>query len=102
MYVALKYSIPEEVAKAGQKIILSLYTAEKQFETLDNFRGPVYKRAIKKVKVSSQFKFERLPPTTEAARQHSLRTYLQVQTWLGKTVKFHMVYLMTLKIPILF
>ena len=85
MDVFLKYSTPEEVAEAGEKIILSLYTAEKQFKTLDNYRGPAYKRAVKNVKVSSQFKLERLPPTTEAARQHSLRTYLQVQTWLGNT-----------------
>ena len=85
MDVFLKYSTPEEVAKAGEKIILSLYTADKSFESLDAFRGPSYKREMKRMKVSSQLKLEKLPPTTEAARQHSYRSYLQVQTWLGNS-----------------
>lgn len=34
---------------------------------------------------------ENLPPTVEAAKQHSLRVCHQVQTWLGN-VKYHLNY----------
>ena len=82
MDVFYKFSSQDEVAEAGEKFLLALYNAESH-GSLNKYRGVNYKRRVAKMKLSNQFKLETLPPTSEAARQHSMRTYLQVQTWLG-------------------
>ena len=36
--------------------------------------------------MGATFTLAAFPPTSAAARQHSLRTYLQVQQWLGRDI----------------
>ena len=74
----------DEVAEAGEKFLLALYGAA-NFESLNKYRSVAYKRGVAKMKITNQFKLETLPPTSEAAKQHSLRVYLQVQIWLGNS-----------------
>ena len=82
MAVFMKPSSKEEVAEAGEKFLLALYKAE-SYESLNKYRGVAYRKNVAKVKLNSQFKLESLPPTSEAAKQHSFRVYFQVQAWLG-------------------
>lgn len=78
-------STHEEVKKAGESFILKLYGASK-FQSLDEYRHIAYKRATGRSSLSSSFQLESLPPTSGAAKQHSYRTYLTVQQWLGNTL----------------
>ena len=75
-------STKDEIASAGERFILQLYGAEK-IQSLDRFRYVAYNHAIRKSSLSSSFKLESLPPTSAAAKQHSYRTFLTVQQWLG-------------------
>ena len=72
----------EDVSLAGENFLLALYGGTK-FSTLDEYRYYAYKRTIASNSVSSTFHLATLPPTSAAPRQHSFRTYLQVQQWLG-------------------
>jgi len=72
-------SSKESVAKAGEKFIMMLYESGKNSEpSLDDLRCRIYARTLAKKSVTSNFELASLPPTSAAARQHSLRTYLQV------------------------
>ena len=42
-----------------------------------------YNKTIRRSSLSSVFKLESLPPTSRAAHFHVMRTYLQVQQWVG-------------------
>ncbi|KAK3917801.1 Protein lin-54-like protein [Frankliniella fusca] len=72
----------DAVASACETLLLSLYGCS-SISTLNQARYFLYKRTIARQSVRAKFELASLPPTTEAARQHSLRTYLQVQEWLG-------------------
>ncbi|KAK3931373.1 Glycerophosphodiester phosphodiesterase [Frankliniella fusca] len=74
---------PDTVAAAGEKILLTLYGCKDQ-PNLNKARYFLYLRIIARQSVRATFKLESLPPTTAGARQHSLRTYFQIQEWLGK------------------
>lgn len=67
----------EEVGNAGEKILMNLYGGDKG--TLNTLRYSAFVKSAVTVKVN----LARLPPTTEAAKYHSWRTYHQVQKWLG-------------------
>jgi len=43
----------------------------------------LYVKATAKLSLTSKFALASLPPTTAAAKENSLRVYLQVQRWLG-------------------
>ena len=75
-------STPDEVEKAGEGFILQLYGASK-YASLNKYRHIAYKRHIGRSSLSSSFELASLPPTSAAAKQHSYRTYLTVQEWLG-------------------
>lgn len=68
----------EAIAEAGLRFLTTLYGG-RAGDTLDKLRFELFSRAL----VKSKFNLASLPPTSEAARQHCLRTYLQVQMWLG-------------------
>ena len=72
-------SSKSDVCNSREKRILFLYGVER-FSTLDEFRYYAYSKAIGS---SSSFNLATLPPTSAAAKQHSYRTYHQVQQWLG-------------------
>src|SRR6218665_3217659 len=70
-------SFKEDVTRAGEEFLLKLYGA-RTVQTLDKHRYTCYNRSIRRSSLSSSFKLESLPPTSAAARQPSLRTYLTV------------------------
>lgn len=78
-------STHDEVKRAGEAFILKLYGAS-SFEYLDDYRHIAYKRAIGRSSLSSSFQLESLPLTSAAAKQHSYRTYLTVQEWMGNSL----------------
>ena len=79
-------SSQQQVQKAGETFLLKLYGAS-SCESLDQFRYIAYKKAIKKTPLSSTFQLATLPPTSAAAKQHSFRTYLTVQQWMGRPLQ---------------
>lgn len=75
-------SSKDDVARAGEKALVILYNG-KRADTLDSLR---YHRFCEKVASSStHIEPQVLPPTSGAARFHSLRVYLQVQEWKAST-----------------
>lgn len=68
-----------EVEEAGKMCFLKWYGAPASQTSLNQYRFQSFMRSVANIKpdISS------LPPTEGAAKQHSRRTYLQVQQWLG-------------------
>ena len=82
-----KTSTPDQVASAGEKFLLRMYNAPKKIETLDDLRFEFYKRRVKKPLTSETgFDLRSMPPTSDAAKNHSHRAYFQVQKWLGNNL----------------
>ena len=70
-----------DVVVAGENALVSLYGG-KPGEKLDGMR---YQRYCENLATnSSQILPRNLPPTSAAARHHSLRVYLQVKQWKGE------------------
>ncbi|KAF6198803.1 hypothetical protein GE061_006826 [Apolygus lucorum] len=69
---------PDQVADAGARFIAAVYSGASN-TTLNNLRLHHFEKALSKV----NFSLASLPPTAAAARQHSLRVFLQVQLWKG-------------------
>lgn len=69
----------ESISEAGLRFLTMLYGG-KAGDTLDKLRFDLFSKAF----IKSKFNLASLPPTSEAAHQHCLRTYLQVQMWLGQ------------------
>ncbi len=67
-----------KIAEAGKNFILHLY-GHNECESLSDLRYVCYAQSL----IKSKFTLASLPPTDAAARFHSLRTYHQVQKWLG-------------------
>lgn len=68
-----------EVEKAGKMCFLKWYGAPAKVTSLNQFRFQSFLRSVANIKPD----FNSLPPTENAAKQHSRRTYHQVQLWLG-------------------
>ena len=69
----------------GKKFVLALYGAQ-MLATLDEYMYYAYNRNIASKSIGATFTLAALPPTSSATRQHSLRTYLQEQQWLGRDI----------------
>ncbi|KAK7111484.1 hypothetical protein V1264_011106 [Littorina saxatilis] len=70
----------EVIVAAGERALIHLYNGCKG-ESLDILR---YKRFCEKVATcSASVDVQSLPPTSAAAKYHSLRVYLQVQEWVN-------------------
>lgn len=67
------------IVDAGETFLLALYGGGKDQDTLDSLRFQHFVRAVSK----NTFNLASLPPTRDAATQHILRTYHQVQSWCG-------------------
>ena len=70
----------DEVSNSGEKLMIILYGG-KGVSSLDELRHATFQK-----KLSSNTKAilpEHLPPTSDAARFHSLRAYHQIQSWKG-------------------
>ena len=71
---------------AGEKALVLVYNGMLT-ETLDSLR---HKRFCEKVtSKTSHVKPQSLPPTSAAAKHHSLRVYLQVQEWKGSGAELY-------------
>ncbi|KAI5721596.1 hypothetical protein M8J77_022751 [Diaphorina citri] len=75
-------STTREITEAGERFLVVLYGGNHETTSLNKLRYKSY--------VTSAFKvtsnIAALPPTESAASQHALRTFYQVQQWLGKNV----------------
>ncbi|GBM41879.1 hypothetical protein AVEN_262726-1, partial [Araneus ventricosus] len=69
----------EQVTEAGGNVLVALYGGDPATQNLDELRYHSFVKAAAKTK----FKLARLPPTTDAAQLHAMRSYHQVQAWLG-------------------
>ncbi|GBM84403.1 hypothetical protein AVEN_186015-1 [Araneus ventricosus] len=69
----------DDIDEAGQKVLIVLFGRKKSEETSDSL---IFKRFQKSL-VKNNFILVFFPPTTAAARENSLRAYLQVQHWSG-------------------
>ena len=69
----------EEISRAGHRFLASLYSSSSKVTTLNKLRYLCYLKSAHK----DTSHLASLPPTEAAARQYSLRVYLQVQEWLG-------------------
>lgn len=70
----------DDIIKAGEDALVCLYNGSKT-DDLDSLR---YKRYCEKVKKGSKaLEAKSLPPTSAAARYHSLRVFLQISEWKG-------------------
>ena len=75
-----------DVVDAGEKALVIIYNG-KSTDMLDSLR---HQRFCEKVaSKSSHVKPQALPPTSGAAKYHSLRVYLQVQEWKGSADELH-------------
>ncbi|KAK7088302.1 hypothetical protein V1264_022235 [Littorina saxatilis] len=73
----------QDILSAGEKALVLLYNGSSR-EGLDELR---YRLFCSKVAVGTTFvQIHTLPPTSAAARFHSMRVYLQVQEWMGLKV----------------
>lgn len=80
-FISEKTKIPEIIA-AGKKAVCMLYNG-KVSQDLDDLR---YQRFTEKVaSKTTAVQIQSLPPTEAAVYYHSLRTYYQIQSWLGNT-----------------
>ncbi|GBM50045.1 hypothetical protein AVEN_90783-1, partial [Araneus ventricosus] len=69
----------EQVTEAGENVLVALYGGDPATQNLDALRYHSFVKAAAKTK----FNLARLPPTTDAGQLHAMRSYHQVQTWLG-------------------
>ena len=75
-------STPEEVKNAGENALVCIYGG-KPGQTLDQLR---YQRYLEKLASKSKsVQAQSLPPTSSAAKYHSLRVYLQIREWKDST-----------------
>ncbi len=70
----------EEIVEAGERALLIVYGGASS-TSLDDLRYKAYCRKVASRKCVLDTKA--LPPTSNAAKYHSFRVYLQVQEWLG-------------------
>lgn len=75
-------SDPDSIDAAGEKVLVALYGGKTE-DSLNKLRYDGFSRSITK----SKFNLASLPPTKAAARQHSLRTFHQVQHWMGNDLQ---------------
>ena len=71
-----------DIIKAGEKLFLHLYDLT-SFKTLDMGRYYRLKQSLARQNLKTPSNLALIPPTSGTAKEHSLRVYLQVQTWLG-------------------
>ena len=71
----------QDIIRAGEEAIIDMYTGK---GTLNSLR---YQTFCKKVLVNNNvLEAKSLPPTSAAAKYHTMRIYCQVLEWKGETV----------------
>lgn len=71
------------IFQAGVACILGLYGAPTKIKDLNMLR---FNSSIKATAKNTSVLLSSLPPTTDAAFEHLIRVYLQIQIWLGNDV----------------
>ncbi|GBM71018.1 hypothetical protein AVEN_56658-1 [Araneus ventricosus] len=71
----------DQVAKAGETFLIHLYRGNPRTSACDfnHLRNTLFTQSATKARSTPA----RLPPTVDAAPFHALRSYLQIQKWLG-------------------
>ena len=77
----------EDIIAAGEQFLLALYGAPSNTKTLNEHRYHCYIKAVARSQINKEMQLASLPPTSAAASQHSLRTYHQLQHWLGRDMQ---------------
>ncbi|GBN95014.1 hypothetical protein AVEN_275475-1 [Araneus ventricosus] len=72
-------AITEQVTEAGGNVLVALYGGDPATQNLDE----LWYHSFVKTAAKTKFNLARLPPTTDAAQLHAMRSYHHVQTWLG-------------------
>ncbi|KYM97251.1 hypothetical protein ALC62_12065 [Cyphomyrmex costatus] len=67
------------LTSAGERFTIALYNGSKEEQSIDSLRYKQFSKSAMK----NKFNLSTLPPTIHAIRQHTFRTYHQVQQWLG-------------------
>ena len=82
-----KDSTHGEIRVAGERFMLMIYSAPASVKSLDDLRYIRYKQQVakKSLTAGTGFDLKSLPPTCDAGKYHSFRTYYQVQKYLGNT-----------------
>lgn len=75
-----------ELFAAGEKFLIRLYSGSTS-TTLDDLRYFRYNHIVSRQPLNKVFNLASLPPTSDAAAQHSYRVYLQVQEWKGNKME---------------
>lgn len=70
----------EKIIKQGEIFIKYIYGNQNNEDSLNECRYQCFVKSATNIK----FDLRKLPPTSEGAKLHSLRVYLQVQTWQGQ------------------
>lgn len=73
------------IIKAGENILMMIYKVM-HFKNLDAARYFRLKQMIARQGLTTTSKLSTLPPTSASAKMHSLRVYLQVQSWHGQNL----------------
>lgn len=74
-------SSQDDVTRAGERFILALYGAPSNETCLNKYRFICFNKLVSRA--NHAVMLSGLPPTSGAARQHSLRVFHQVQLWRG-------------------
>ncbi|GBL77786.1 hypothetical protein AVEN_234611-1 [Araneus ventricosus] len=69
----------EQVTEAGGNVLVALYGGDSATQILD----ALWYHSFVKAAAKTKFNLARLPPTTDTAQLHAMRSYHHVQTWLG-------------------
>lgn len=77
-------SSADDILSVGQEFLLKLFNAPKFITSLNQYRHYVFNKTVASNK--KQVQLSRLPPTTDSAKQHIFRAYLQVQLWRGNVL----------------
>lgn len=75
-----------EISVAGEKFLIRLYGGSMS-TTLDELRYFRYNHIVSRQSLNKVFDLASLPPTSDAAAQHSYRVYLQIQEWKGNPME---------------
>lgn len=70
------------IKRAGERFVLALYGMSSH-ASINKARYYKFTRLTTKSTLRSKFELAKLPQTSEACLQHSLRVYHQIQQWLG-------------------
>src|ERR1700761_7518186 len=73
----------QEIEEAGILFLVAVYRGKRGDVSLDSLRFELFSKIL----VRNNFQLASLPHTNDAALQHSLRTYLQVQMWSGNPME---------------